>query len=137
MNKKFAVAILACATSLLAGPVMAGGEAGPVTLRDQGFFWVGANPKPVERGLLGASPPGPGTAVEGQMYVGFQLLAQRRHPYPLVLIHGGGGQATDWMGTPDGRDGWMDYFLAAGYDVEIGGLLERGSVGVRPDHGPT
>ena len=71
----------------------------------------------MERGLIGASPPGPGTAVEGQMYVGFQLLAQKRHPYPLVLVHGGGGQATDWMGTPDGRDGWMDYFLAAGYDV--------------------
>jgi pimeloyl-ACP methyl ester carboxylesterase len=34
-----------------------------------------------------------------------------------VLVHGGGGQATDWMGTPDGRDGWLDYFLAAGFDV--------------------
>ena len=51
------------------------------------------------------------------MYVGFQLPARKRHPYPLVLVHGGGGQATDWMGTPDGRDGWLDYFLAAGYDV--------------------
>jgi pimeloyl-ACP methyl ester carboxylesterase len=51
------------------------------------------------------------------MYVGFQLLARKRHPYPLVLVHGGGGQATDWMGTPDGRDGWLDYFLAAGFDV--------------------
>jgi len=32
-------------------------------------------------------------------------------------VHGGGGQATDYMGTPDGRDGWLDYFLAAGFDV--------------------
>ncbi len=60
---------------------------------------------------------GKGSAIEGQMYVGFELVAKKQHPYPLVLVHGGGGQATDWMGTPDGRDGWLDYFLAAGFDV--------------------
>lgn len=109
--------LLAC-TALLSGPVLAGGEAGPISLRDQGFFWVGARPTSVATGLLGlGNPPGPGTAIEGQMYVGFQLPANRRHPWPLVLIHGGGAQSTDWMGTPDGRDGWLDYFLAAGFDV--------------------
>jgi pimeloyl-ACP methyl ester carboxylesterase len=102
---------------LWAGAASAGGEAGPISLRDQGFFWVGANTKQVTNGMLGFGPPGPGTAVEGQMHVGFQLVAKKQHPYPLVLIHGGGGQATDWMGTPDGRDGWLDYFLAAGFDV--------------------
>jgi pimeloyl-ACP methyl ester carboxylesterase len=94
---------------LFAGAASAGGEAGPISLRDQGFFWVGAHTKP--------APSGPGTVIEGQMYVGFQLAAKKRHPYPLVLVHGGGGQATDWMGTPDGRDGWLDYFLADGFDV--------------------
>jgi pimeloyl-ACP methyl ester carboxylesterase len=114
---KSACLLLAC-TALLSGPVSAGGEAGPISLRDQGFFWVGTRPTPVAQGLLGGSnPPGPGTAIEGQMYVGFQLPANRRHPYPLVLVHGGGAQSTDWMGTPDGRDGWLDYFLAAGFDV--------------------
>ena len=113
MNTKLMAAIFACAAGLLAGSAMAGGEAGAITLRDQGFFWVGANTKPVERGPWRQSA-GPGHGIEGQMYVGFQLLAKKRHPYPLVLVHGGGGQATDWMGTPDGRDGWMDYFLAAG-----------------------
>lgn len=51
------------------------------------------------------------------MYVGYQLPAEKTHPYPLVLIHGGGGQATDWFSTPDERDGWRDYFVAAGFDV--------------------
>lgn len=111
-----ACAMLAFA-ALLPGQASAGGEAGPISLRDQGFFWVGARPTKVASGLIGFGPPGPGTAIEGQMYVGFQLVAKRRHPYPLVLIHGGGGQATDWMGTSDGRDGWLDYFLAAGFDV--------------------
>jgi pimeloyl-ACP methyl ester carboxylesterase len=112
-----AAAFLAGACLLNTGTATAGGEAGPISLRDQGFFWVGARPTKVEKGFIGFGPPGPGTAIEGQMYVGFELAANKRHPYPLVLIHGGGGQATDWMGTPDGRDGWLDYFLAAGFDV--------------------
>jgi pimeloyl-ACP methyl ester carboxylesterase len=65
------------------------------------------------------------------MHVGFQLVAQKRHPYPLVLVHGGGGQATDWMGTPDGRDGWLDYFLAAGFDVYY---VDRPAHGRSPNH---
>jgi pimeloyl-ACP methyl ester carboxylesterase len=111
------VAALWVAAVLLAPPLaVAGGEAGPISLRDQGFFWVGARTKQtttIERD----GSKGSGTGINGQMYVGFQLVANKRHPYPLVLVHGGGGQATDWMGTPDGRDGWLDYFLAAGFDV--------------------
>jgi len=66
------------------------------------------------------------------MYVGFQLPAEKGHPYPLVLVHGGGGQATDWMGTPDGRDGWLDYFLAAGFDVYF---VDRPGFGRSPGNG--
>jgi pimeloyl-ACP methyl ester carboxylesterase len=115
---KSRIAVFVCLAQLAAGVAFAaGGEAGPISLRDQGFFWAGARTTPLQAGRTGFGPPGPGTAIEGQMYVGFQLVANKRHPYPLVLVHGGGGQATDWMGTPDGRDGWLDYFLAAGYDV--------------------
>jgi pimeloyl-ACP methyl ester carboxylesterase len=109
--------LLACSALMFSGLASAGGEAGPISLRDQGFFFVGARTKQVSDGRVGFGPPGPGTALEGQMHVGFQLVAKKRHPYPLVLVHGGGGQATDYMGTPDGRDGWLDYFLAAGFDV--------------------
>ncbi|MEO8307244.1 MAG: alpha/beta fold hydrolase [Pseudomonadota bacterium] len=98
-------------------PATAGGEAGPISLRDQGFFWIGARPTKVEKGFVGFGPPAAGTAIVGQMYVGFELAANKRHPYPLILVHGGGGQATDWMGTPDGRDGWLDYLVAEGFDV--------------------
>jgi pimeloyl-ACP methyl ester carboxylesterase len=117
MGTLAAYAVFAFGALLPVAPATAGGEAGPISLRDQGFFWVGARPTKVEKGFVGFGAPAPGTAIVGQMYVGFQLAANKRHPYPLVLIHGGGGQATDWMGTPDGRDGWVDYFLAAGFDV--------------------
>ena len=111
------VLVLASAALLVPGIGSAGGEAGPINLRDQGFFWVGARATPEENARISFTATGRGTVIQGQMFVGFDLLARKRHPYPLVLVHGGGGQATDWMGTPDGRDGWLDYFLAAGFDV--------------------
>jgi pimeloyl-ACP methyl ester carboxylesterase len=95
-------------TSLIACSALAGGEAGPIHLRDQGHFWVG----------IRTTEAGPNAvSISGQMYVGFQLVENRTQKYPLILVHGGGGQSTDWMSTPDGRDGWLDYFLAAGFDV--------------------
>ena len=102
---------LATLGSLLAASLsFAEGEAGILSLRGQGHFFVG----------LEVSEPDDGAGsiqVHNQSYVGFQLPAEKRHPYPLVLIHGGGAQSTDWFSTPDGRDGWRDYFLANGFDV--------------------
>ena len=96
-------------TLLLCSGVFAGGEAGIISLRDQGHFFVGGqSTEAADNGSV---------QVYNQMFVGYQLPAEKRHPYPLVLVHGGGGQATDWFSTPDGRDGWRDYFLAAGFDV--------------------
>ena len=123
--------VAAFAALLLASPLAAGGEAGPIALRAQGFFWVGVHPQQVE--IPGPDgKPAQGTVIRDQMYVGFQLPAEKRHRYPLVLIHGGGGQAVDWMGTPDGRDGWLDYFLAAGFDVYF---VDRPGFGRSPDTG--
>lgn len=93
----------------LTSPAMAGGEAGPISLREQGNFFVGIETTEPERN--GA------VHVLNQMYVGYQLVAEPQHDYPIILVHGGGGQASDWFTTPDGRDGWRDYFLAAGFDV--------------------
>ena len=112
-----ALALACCSTVIGITAAQAGGEAGPIHLRDQGHFYVGlrqidipANP---DAGPFGAA----GVALYGQMYVGYQLPYEPTQRYPLILVHGGGGQSTDYMGTPDGRDGWLDYFLAAGFDV--------------------
>ena len=53
------------------------------------------------------------------MFVQYFLPARPRHELPIVMIHGGGGQGTDWLETPDGRDGWVDYFVADGWDVYV------------------
>lgn len=97
--------------------VMAGGEAGPIHLRDQGHFYVGIRQFDIPANPNGGPFGAGGVGVYGQMYVGYQLPENKTQKYPLILVHGGGGQATDWMGTPDGRDGWLDYFLTAGFDV--------------------
>jgi pimeloyl-ACP methyl ester carboxylesterase len=131
-RRTFAALLLSTTATLLPqGSALAGGEAGPINLRDQGFFWVGVRTKEVQVPGPAGTAPRNGHAIEGQMYVGFQLPAEKRHPYPLVLVHGGGGQATDWMGTPDGRDGWLDYFLAAGFDVYF---VDRPAHGRSPNH---
>ena len=97
-------------TVAFATPALAGGEAGTLSLRDLGSRFVGYTTEPGDKGSLN---------VLNAMYVEYLLPANRRHTYPLVLIHGGGGQGTDWLETPDGRDGWVDYFVADGWDVYV------------------
>ena len=63
-----------------------------------------------------------------QMYVEYMIPAQVRHPFPVVLVHGGGGQGTDWMGTPDGRPGWFQYLVQEGYKVYV---VDRPGTGAR------
>ena len=58
-----------------------------------------------------------GSPVVGQMYVEFQIPQTLDHPYPIVMIHGGGQTGTNFTGTPDGREGWAQYFLRRGYAV--------------------
>src|SRR5580658_8062122 len=53
------------------------------------------------------------------MYVEYQVPAKVKHPFPIVLIHGGGGSGLDWMGTVDGRRGWSTMLLEEGYRVYV------------------
>src|SRR5437868_1004982 len=61
-----------------------------------------------------------GTVCNGmQMYVERWIPAQVRHPYPVVLVHGGYGQGSDWISTPDGRRGWASLLVEQGYKVYV------------------
>jgi pimeloyl-ACP methyl ester carboxylesterase len=66
-----------------------------------------------------------------QMYVEYMIPTRVRHPYPIVLVHGGGGQGLDWMGTPDGRPGWYQYLVSEGYKVYV---VDRPGHGRSPQH---
>lgn len=86
------------------------------------YFWTGVN-----RVDLGSGP-----VVNGQqMYVEYQIPAKVKYPYPVVLVHGGGGQGTDWMSTPDGRRGWAHILLEQGFMVYV---VDRPGHGRSPYH---
>ncbi|HEY7189121.1 MAG TPA: alpha/beta fold hydrolase [Vicinamibacterales bacterium] len=71
-----------------------------------------------------------------QMYVEYMIPSQVRHPFPIVLVHGGGGQGTDWMGTPDGRPGWFQYLVSEGFKVYVVDRPGHGRSPLHPDlHG--
>ena len=67
-----------------------------------------------------------GEVMQGAMYVEVLRPKHLAHRYPLVLIHGAGQTGTNWLGTPDGRQGWAQYFLTRGYEVYIVDQPARG-----------
>jgi len=93
----------------------------------RGYFYVG-----------GQYVGDPGKEImQGQVYV--EVLAPKdvRRPYPLVLIHGAAQTATNWMGTPDGRKGWAEYFVEQGYVVYMIDQPMRGRSAYHPGDGKT
>jgi pimeloyl-ACP methyl ester carboxylesterase len=94
----------------------------PLEIAEWSYFWVNVKRAELARGSV----------VGGQqMYVEYQIPKVVKHPYPIVLVHGGGGQGTDWMGTPDGRPGWFQYLLQQGYVVYV---VDRPGHGRSPYH---
>jgi pimeloyl-ACP methyl ester carboxylesterase len=95
----------------------------PLLNSRRGFFWVGTEPVVVD-----------GTAVLiAPMYVRWEAPAEVRHPYPVVLVHGGGGQGLDYLGTPDGRPGWVVYLVQDGYVVYVVDRPGHGRSPYQPD----
>jgi len=39
-------------------------------------------------------------------YVEYMMSMRRSQPYPIVMVHGGGQTGTNFIGTPDGCEGW-------------------------------
>jgi pimeloyl-ACP methyl ester carboxylesterase len=65
------------------------------------------------------------------MFVQWEAPETVTKPYPVVCIHGGGGQGTDFLGTPDGRPGWAGFLVQAGYAVYV---VDRPGYGRAPFH---
>jgi pimeloyl-ACP methyl ester carboxylesterase len=60
------------------------------------------------------------------MYVEYMIPARRTQPYPVVMVHGGSQTGTNFTGTPDGREGWAQYFVRRGYAVYVVDQVARG-----------
>jgi pimeloyl-ACP methyl ester carboxylesterase len=115
MLRAGAAALIVTGAALLTIP-SARAQAEPLMIAKQGYFFVG--------GTIDASREGSPTV--GHMYVEFQVPQKTAHPYPVVMIHGGSQTGTNFTGTPDGREGWAQYFLRRGYVVYVVDQVARG-----------
>jgi len=91
----------------------------PYALAREGFFYVGGKPTVIN----GRS------YMAGQMYVDVRIPAKQTQPYPIIMVHGGTRSATTYFGTPDGREGWAQYFVRQGFAVYVVDQPGRGRSG--------
>ena len=79
----------------------------PLTTSRRGHFWL-TGPRVAKAGKH---------YQQGPMFVEWEAPERITRPYPVVLVHGGTLQGTEWSTTPDGRAGWAQRFLEDGYAV--------------------
>lgn len=114
----------------------------PICLRAMGSFHVGGrtvrleNQPRCERVMSAGGQPVSldfnGTYLVEQMYVQYFLPERANGQGPLVFWHGGAMTGAAWETTPDGREGWANYFLRQGWDVYLCDAVERGRSGFAP-----
>lgn len=96
-------------------------EQGPVRSSRRGEFWIPGERVSVQ-GL---------THQRGPMFVAWEAPAEPTGRLPVVLVHGGALQGTEWLDTPDGRPGWAQRLVEAGYPVFV---VDRPTQGRSPFH---
>src|ERR1700752_3964408 len=129
-------ALTALALGLVALPAFANDD---IVLRGMGSFHVGGRIAEVsgkEVRQIQRQPGGPmtklaphGQYMVEQMYVQYFLPKVRKGSVPLLMWHGGGLTGVTYESTPDGRDGWLNYFVRKGWDVYNSDAVERGRSG--------
>ena len=107
---------LSIATWALCEPPAHAEDRGPLALAQASYFFVG--------GRIDTSAEG--SPMLGHMYVEYMIPTHRSEPYPIVMVHGGGQTGTNFTGTPDGREGWAQFFVRRGYAVYVVDQVARG-----------
>jgi hypothetical protein len=127
--------VIVAAGLMVAASMTTAMAAEPIALRDMGSFHVGGRlveitGKPVKEitftpGGVPAKVDPNGTYQVEQMYVQYFLPVNERGAYPLLMWQTGVTYET----TPDGREGWLNYFLRKGWSVYNSDAVERGRAG--------
>jgi len=100
---------LCLAFACLSGATGQAQQPAPLAIERQGYLFAGGKYSTVNGRQV----------MSGHLYAEFQIPSRRTHPDPIVMIHGGGQTGTNFTGTPDGREGWAQYFLREGYAVYV------------------
>jgi pimeloyl-ACP methyl ester carboxylesterase len=139
--KKLATILASALLALAAGaPAVAGGdhdydrdrdrdhESRPpnrpegLSLDDHGFLFAGGKYVPFADDKI----------MRGQIYAEYFVPKKRTKKYPVIMVHGGGQTGTNFLKTPDGRDGWAHYFIREGYTVYVIDQPARGRSAYHP-----
>jgi hypothetical protein len=111
----------------------------PLTLEQQGSFFVGGHPLRID--LTEWEELGPdfakafgmaGNVMVDQMYVQFQKPVGSDSHVPIVFLHGCCLTSKTWETTPDGRMGWYEYFTRKGFPTYLAEQSGRGRSGFNP-----
>jgi pimeloyl-ACP methyl ester carboxylesterase len=88
----------------------------PLALETFGYLYAGGK---IDHAVAG-SP------VTGQLYAEYFIPKRKTSPLPIVMVHGGSQTGTNFTGTPDGREGWAQFFLRRGHSVYVIDQVARG-----------
>jgi hypothetical protein len=103
---------------------------GPLTLKEQGSFFVGGESKTVTQPGFGPNaPPTSGEITVNQMYVQYQIPMKGDQHVPVVMVHGCCLSSKTWETTPDGRMGWSEYFVRKDRPVYLADQVSRARSG--------
>jgi hypothetical protein len=145
LENRFAKRACACLSLVLfftvAGPMRAQEQpkmkkflSKPLTIEDQGSFFIGGVPKITT--YAGGAPPNnpnqtqpPSQITIGQMYVQFQIPARKKRVPPVIMVHGSTHSGAALESTPDGREGWAPYFVREGVSTYVVDQAGRGRSG--------
>jgi len=95
----------------------------PLSIARQGYLFAGGKYSTVNDRQV----------MSGQLYAEFQIPSKQSHAWPIVMIHGGSQSGTNFTGTPDGREGWAQFFLRQGYAVYVVDQPGRGRAAYQTD----
>ena len=126
MRTRIVVPLL-CVVALATNAAAQTKKAAPLTIKEQGSFFVGGEHKSI------TPPPGPfaapGDITINQMYVQYQVPMKGDQHVPVVMVHGATLTGKSWETTPDGRMGWDEYFVRKGHPVYVPDQVGRGRSG--------
>jgi hypothetical protein len=111
----------------------------PIELSQMGSFHIGGREvvikdQPIkevrftEGGVPAKFDPNGVYQVE-QMYVQYFIPKSPRGSVPVLMWHGGGLSGVTYETTPDGREGWLNYFIKKGWSTYNSDAVERGRSG--------
>lgn len=92
-----------------------------LVIKEQGSFTAGGSTKAYGSGEFSEEhflDPAGQSAYGDHAYVLYQIPYEAK-AYPIVFQHGGAQSKRTWESTPDGRDGFQNLFLKAGYPVYL------------------